>query len=112
MGTVLNLYVLAFSGLLLHWLYNLNNALHKPDFDLKFFAKDNWFKMMVGAAMTFVIVYAKEDLTKWVTVTPIVAFFGGYLSSDLFYNFLKFFKKLFGNLFSKVEDINDVEDDD
>ena len=92
----MNLFIIAYIGLILHWTGVFDSALKKDNFYLSIFVQKNWFKLFFDVVITGVLIYAKDYVKEYITVDILSAFFIGYLSGDIGHRFIKFFKGKFG----------------
>ena len=89
----MELYLIAFAGLILHWLGVIDSAIRKSDFDWKYFIQLNLYRFIMTAVATALIIYTKDEFATWFPITKLSAFFAGYLSGDIFHRVLKAFRE-------------------
>ena len=76
----MQLYILAFLGLMLHYGGLFDSAIRKPDFSWSYFISQNLFMFIVSLVFSGIIVYLKDDVSEFFVVTKLSSVFVGYFS--------------------------------
>jgi len=81
------------AGAFVYLLFSLNDIYGKPEFDWNIFFKQNWLPTFTNLVCGLLIIWRKEDLSKWLPITGIIAIFIGFSGQVLLKKVFKIFDK-------------------
>ena len=87
-------YILLAVGFLLMWAKTIDSATRRPDFDLRYFIRMNWFKFAFGIASAVICGYSLDYFFNIMgsLLSYFVAFGVGWFCSSFVNEFLKVFR--------------------
>lgn len=87
-------YIFLAIGFLLMWAKTLDSAMRRPDFSIRFFITDNWFKFAFGAAGAAACAYGIDYFFQFADprLGALIALMTGFSATSFVNEFLKIFR--------------------